>query len=242
MHQAFWLAVQFLTRLPTPNFSVINSRQAAGASVLFYPAVGLLIGCLLIAFFLVFHGLNQYLQAALVLVVWVFLTGGLHLDGLADSVDAWAGGLDSKERSLAIMKDPAAGPIAVIALILIMLVKWSALISIISQQELAKLMVIPVIGRLSILLMMLSTPYVREKGLGEAINKNLPVLEVWGVVLLSLTICVWILGFLAVVSAGLVIWLLRRMVMQRLGGATGDVYGAVLEIVEAAALVVAVWK
>lgn len=242
MHQAFWLAVQFLTRLPTPNFSVINSRQAAGASVLFYPAVGLLIGCLLIAFFLVFHGLNQYLQAALVLVVWVFLTGGLHLDGLADSVDAWAGGLDSKERSLAIMKDPAAGPIAVIALILIMLVKWSALISIISQQELAKLMVIPVIGRLSILLMMLSTPYVREKGLGEAINKNLPVLEVWGVVLLSLTICVWILGFLAVVSAGLVIWLLRRMVMQRLGGATGDVYGAVLEIVEAAALVVTVWK
>ncbi len=241
MYQAFWLAVQFLTRLPTPNIGVTTNQQA-GISVLFYPVVGLLIGCLLAVFSLAVHGLNQYLQAALVLVVWVFLTGGLHLDGLADCADAWVGGLGSKERSLAIMKDPASGPIAVTVLILIMLVKWSALITIINQQELGKLLVIPVMGRVSILLLMLSTPYVREKGLGEAISNNLPVLEARTVVLLSLFICAWMLGFFVMVVAGLLIWMLRRMVLQRLGGATGDVYGAVLEIVEAATLVVVVWK
>jgi len=241
MHQAFWLAVQFLTRLPTPNIGVATNRQA-GVSVLFYPVVGLIIGCLLTTFSLVLYGLNQYLQAALVLVVWVFLTGGLHLDGLADCADAWVGGLGSKERSLAIMKDPAAGPIAVTVLILVMLVKWSALISIINQQELEKLLVFPVMGRESILLLMLSTPYVREKGLGETISNNLPVLEAWVVVLAGLLICTWVLGFFVIVVVGLLIWILRRMVLQRLGGVTGDIYGAVLEIVEAATMVVAVWK
>ncbi len=241
MYQAFWLAVQFLTRLPTPSIGVATSRQV-GISVLFYPVVGLLIGCLLAVFSLLIHGLNQYLQAALVLVAWVFLTGGLHLDGLADCADAWAGGLGSKEQSLAIMKDPAAGPIAVIILILIILVKWSALISIVNQQELEKLLAFPIMGRVSILLLMLSTPYVREKGLGETMSNNLPAQKAWGVVLVSLLISTWILGFFAIALACLLIWVLRRMALLRLGGVTGDVYGAVLEMVEAASMVIAVWK
>ncbi len=241
MQQAFWLAVQFLTRLPTPKTSMVNDCQI-GVSVLFYPVVGLLIGCLLAIFCLLVQGVNQYLQAALVLAFWVFLTGGLHLDGLADCADAWAGGLGSRERSLAIMKDPAAGPIAVAILFLVMLVKWSALISLISNQEFIKLLVVPMMGRLSILLLMLSTSYIREQGLGAIMNKNLPMMETWLVVLVSLIICIWMLGFFVIVSVCLLIWLLRRIALQRLGGVTGDVYGAVLEIVEAATMVFAVWK
>jgi adenosylcobinamide-GDP ribazoletransferase len=165
------------------------------------------------------------------------ITGGLHLDGLADCADAWAGGLSSKERTLAIMKDPAAGPIAVIALVLVLLIKWSALTSLLAEQNFLMLLGIPVLGRLTILAMMLSTPYVRQNGLGTKMQENFPVTRVWMAVFNASLVCIWIRGFAARGVAVFVVWLLRRIVLQRLGGATGDVYGAILELGETAALV-----
>jgi adenosylcobinamide-GDP ribazoletransferase len=67
------------------------------------------------------------LHAALLLTVWVLLSGGLHLDGLADSADAWLGGFGDRERTLTIMKDPRSGPIAVVVLVLVLLLKFCAL-------------------------------------------------------------------------------------------------------------------
>ena len=118
MLASFALAVQFLTRIRlTPELPFSDLR--AGQSVLFYPLVGLLIGLILLLSSYLLMGQTAALSAAIILTVWVLLTGGLHLDGLADSSDAWAGGLADKERSLAIMKDPSAGPIAVVILILL---------------------------------------------------------------------------------------------------------------------------
>jgi adenosylcobinamide-GDP ribazoletransferase len=96
---------------------------------------------------------------------------------------------------------------------------------------------IPVLGRLTILAMMLSTPYVRQNGLGTKMQENFPVTRVWVAVFIGSLVCIWILGFAAIVVAVFVVWLLRRLVLQRLGGATGDVYGAILELGETAALV-----
>jgi adenosylcobinamide-GDP ribazoletransferase len=236
MLQPFWLAVQFLTRLPTPSIENASDFQM-GASVQFYPLVGFLIGVLLIATVWLTQDFGDSVQAALLLTCWVMITGGLHLDGLADCADAWAGGLSSKERTLAIMKDPAAGPIAVIALILVLLIKWSALTSLLAEQKFLMLLAIPVLGRLTILAMMLSTPYVRQNGLGTKMQENFPVTRVWMAVFIGSLVCIWILGFAAIVVAVFVVWLLRRLVLQRLGGATGDVYGAILELGETAALV-----
>jgi adenosylcobinamide-GDP ribazoletransferase len=236
MLQPFWLAVQFLTRLPTPSIENASDSQM-GASVQFYPLVGFLIGVLLIATVWLTQDFGDSVQAALLLTCWVMITGGLHLDGLADCADAWAGGLSSKERTLAIMKDPAAGPIAVIALILVLLIKWSALTSLLAEQNFLMLLGIPVLGRLTILAMMLSTPYVRQNGLGTKMQENFPVTRVWMAVFIGSLVCIWILGFTAIVVAVFVVWLLRRLVLQRLGGATGDVYGAILELGETAALV-----
>ena len=96
--QAFLLALRFLTMLPVPR-GVPNDDLTAGRSLLWYPAVGLLLGLLLL---LVNRSLALpfYLQAAVLLAFWVVLTGGLHLDGLADCADAWVGGLGDREKKL----------------------------------------------------------------------------------------------------------------------------------------------
>jgi len=236
MLQAFWLAVQFLTRLPTPSIENADDSQI-GASVQFYPLVGLLIGVFLIAFAWLTQGFGSLVQAALILTCWVMVTGGLHLDGLADCADAWAGGLVSKERTLAIMKDPTAGPVAVVVLILTLLIKWSSLTSILAEQKYSILLAVPIVGRLTILVMMLSTPYVRENGLGEKMQQNLPVDGARVIVFIGSLVCAWILGFTAIAVAVFIVWLLRRLVMHRMGGASGDVYGAILELSETATLV-----
>lgn len=105
--RAFLVALQFLTRLPV-RLRAAPSEEELGRSLLFYPLVGLLIGMLLttLAMAISAAGISDLLGAALVLAAWVVLTGGLHLDGLADSADAWSGGRGDRERTLAIMKDP----------------------------------------------------------------------------------------------------------------------------------------
>jgi len=110
--QALLIAVQFLTRLPVP-FRIDHQPRHIGHSLLYYPLVGLLIGGILLAGaeLLQRTSLDTGLSAALLLTLWVLLTGGLHLDGLADSADAWVGGLGDKQHTLEIMKDPSCGPI-----------------------------------------------------------------------------------------------------------------------------------
>ena len=98
-------------------------------------------------------------------MLWVAITGGLHLDGLADCADAWVGGFGNRQRSLAIMKDPAAGPIAVLVLVLLLLLKWSLISSIIEKQALSVLLLTPLLGRLAILMLMSTSDYIRTGGL-----------------------------------------------------------------------------
>lgn len=237
MLASFTLALQFLTRLPL-NLCITISDQRIGQSVLFYPLIGLLIGAILVMVNNLLPEQSLALNAAITLTIWVLLTGGLHLDGLADCSDAWAGGLADKERSLAIMKDPAAGPIAVIILVLLLLLKWTALQSLLQQQEqLIALLLAPFLGRLSILILMLSTPYIRNNGLGSAMQQHLPRQAAKFIVFFSLAIIIWLTNIYIVLAALTLIALIRRLALQRLQGVTGDVYGASVEIVETMVLI-----
>lgn len=229
------LAIQFLTRIPLPVRFESSERQW-GQSVLFYPLVGLLIGLMLVLV-LGFLGSGQpELKAVMLLILWVGITGGLHLDGLADCADAWAGGMGSPERSLAIMKDPAAGPIAVIWLILVLMVKWSALVEIVKQSDAEALLMVPMLGRLAIMALMLTAPYVRPGGLGEKMIVNLPVTPARLSLAAWLICALWFTGWMTVLVA-LLVWLaIRYLALRRLGGVTGDVYGAAVELSEAAVL------
>ncbi|MEX6665733.1 adenosylcobinamide-GDP ribazoletransferase [Pseudomonas sp. W2-17] len=235
----FWIALQFLSSLPI-RLPGMPSPQELGRSLLFYPLVGLLFGVLLMALNHLLDGAPMLLHAALLLAAWVMLSGGLHLDGLADSADAWLGGFGDRERTLLIMKDPRSGPIAVVTLVVVLLLKFSALLALIQANTSVGLLLAPVIGRAAMLALFLNTPYVRAGGLGQALADHLPrktgvrvLAAVAGVcVLTGGGAAVWVL----VVAACGFFWL-RRVMMQRLGGTTGDTAGAMLELLETLVLV-----
>jgi len=235
----FWIALQFLSSLPI-RLPGMPEPQELGRSLLFYPLVGLLFGGILWAFNWLLLGTPLLLHAALLLTVWVLLSGALHLDGLADSADAWLGGFGDRERTLTIMKDPRSGPIAVVTLVLVLLLKFAALLALIEQQHAVVLIIVPMIGRSAMLGVFLTTPYVRAGGLGQALADHLPRLAGTRVLAVSALACVLIAGLsgvLAVVLAALVFAWLRKVMLRRLGGTTGDTAGALLELLEVAVLV-----
>lgn len=235
---SFWLALAFLTRLPVPE-RLDPSPSAIGRSLLYYPVVGAIIG-LILALTHAAMATHSTVAAAMIVVLWAGLTGALHLDGLADSADAWIGGQGDRERSLAIMKDPRSGPAGVVAVTTVLLLKYSALAELPPDRSTSQLIWIPLLARSALLFWLISMPYLREKGLGGALLDNMPRQAV--MVTLGLT------GALALPSLGLSLllitfsacFLLRQLSLKRLGGCTGDTLGASLEILEALMLTGAV--
>jgi len=142
----FWIALQFLTTFPV-RLSVMPTPQQNAQALLFYPVVGLLMGGILYGIALLLHALPLVLLSSVILVLWIWLTGGLHLDGLADTADAWIGGCGDKARTLEIMKDPSCGPIGVLSLIVVCILKWSALCVLLQQQCYSVLILFPVFTR-----------------------------------------------------------------------------------------------
>ena len=235
----FWIALQFLSSLPV-RLPGMPAPQELGRSLLFYPLVGLLFGGILWGLNWLMLGAPLLLHAALLLTVWVLLSGALHLDGLADSADAWLGGFGDRERTLTIMKDPRSGPIAVVTLVLVLLLKFAALLALIEQQHALALIIVPLLGRSALLGLFLTTPYVRAGGLGQALADHLPRSAGKQVLAVSGLACVLIAGlsgFFAVVLAVVLFAWLRRVMLRRLGGTTGDTAGALLELLEVAMLV-----
>ena len=236
----FWIALQFLSSLPI-RLPGMPEPKELGRSLLFYPLVGLLFGLILWGMNIALAGAPLLLHAALLLTVWVLLSGGLHLDGLADSADAWLGGFGDRERTLTIMKDPRSGPIAVVTLVLVLLLKFAALLALIEQGQGAVLLIVPLLGRAALLGLFLTTPYVRAGGLGQALADHLPRTAGWRVLALSALGC-WLIGgmidgLVALLIAIAVFAWLRQVMIRRLGGTTGDTAGALLELLEMAVLV-----
>jgi adenosylcobinamide-GDP ribazoletransferase len=232
--RAFLLALQFLTTLPTPK-NLTGDTQLQGLSLLWYPAVGLLLGLLLTLACGVLP-LPFYLQALLTVTLWIVLTGGLHLDGLADCADAWVGGLGDREKTLRLLQDPLCGSMGVMALITLILLKTLALAAVIQAQQLHWLWAVPLLARVSLLLLFLTTRYVRPQGLGDILAQHFS--RAWAVrVLIGIAIVmlfivpldVWVAFVMVLVAIFLMV---RWAAMRRLGGFTGDIAGAQVELVE----------
>jgi adenosylcobinamide-GDP ribazoletransferase len=236
--QPLWIALQFLTRLPGPaprDFS----EQAVGRSALAYPLVGALLGLILLTLYSLLEDIDPAVSAALLLTVWVLLSGGLHLDGLGDSADAWLGGGHDRARSLAIMKDPRAGSAAVIAIVLILLLKFAALSTLPVEQAVPALLWAPLLGRSVLLPLFLTTPSARDEGLGAVLARHLPRRAALVVCLLVVLLATITLGIPGIVLLAVLLALgigLRRLMLKRLGGLTGDTAGALVELSEAASL------
>lgn len=233
------LALQFLTRLPLPTVHSDEPREF-GRSMLYYPLVGLLIGLLLAGLNALLGNTQPMLNAALLLITWILVTGALHLDGLADSADAWLGGHGDRERTLAIMKDPYCGPAAVVILICVLLGKFAALTVIVTTGHSTALIIAPLLARVALTALFLTTPYVRQHGLGSALAEHLPRRPATLIISLTLLACLLWPGIQSFwpVTAGLASFLLMRHLMcQRIGGTTGDTAGAMVEIMELVCMV-----
>jgi adenosylcobinamide-GDP ribazoletransferase len=238
----FWIALQFLSSLPI-RLPGMPKPEELGRSLLFYPVVGVLFGAVLMGMNALLSGTPLMLHAALLLSAWVLLSGGLHLDGLADSADAWLGGFGDRERTLSIMKDPRSGPIAVVTLILVLLLKFTALLALIESQNTVALLLAPVIGRSAMLALFLGTPYVRAGGLGQALADHVPRGVGKQVLLVCAVGCVLVAGLsglYALAAAAFCFFWLRHLMLRRLGGSTGDTAGALLELLEVVVLIMLV--
>ncbi len=235
------VAVGFMTRIPVPSRAFGDARAQA-LSLAWYPAVGLLLGGMLLALAWATSGLPPLLQGALLLLAWTGLTGAMHLDGLADSADAWVGGMAGdadarRERTLAIMKDPQCGPVGVVALGLLLLLKFAVLASLPAAAWPA-LLLAPLLARAMLVPAFTRLPYVRRGGLGAALP-GAPRAACVLSLLASAAVCAtagW-RGALVVAVAVLVFAVWCRACLRRLGGITGDTAGALVELVEVAVLV-----
>lgn len=235
--QAFLCALQFLTQLPVRLAGVPDGR-VQGLAMLYYPLVGLLIGGLLWCCAALTLWLPPAVQATLVLLVWCVLSGGLHLDGLADSADGWMGGLGDRERTLRIMKDPHIGATGVIALLLQLLLKWSLLSALLPAGNGWVLLLAPLAGRTQALLLLATTPYASPGGIASAMLAGLDRRAVrWLALGVALLLLATDWRWLALPA--LLFWLGRRAMLKRLGGATGDTAGALIELTETALLLAA---
>ncbi len=230
--QPLIIAFQLLTRIPLPYSAEFSARNH-GYSILYYPLVGLVIGVGLWLLSQLLSGQEVVLQAAWLLLIWVGFSGGLHLDGLADSADGWVGGMGDRERILMIMKDPACGPMGVIAIVLVLLLKWSGLVALLEGGQVVPLLWVPVLARTLLITLFQTTPYLRSGGMGEALSQYIP--QRWA---LTVQLVVLMLALYFGVHWGVLLLLLlaailfRRGVMKQLGGFTGDLAGALVEKME----------
>jgi len=216
------------------------SERAVANSIIFYPLIGFIIGVLLLIVAWLFGSIQAMLLTAIVLTTWVLLTGGLHLDGLADSADAWAGGFGDSDKTLQIMKDPYCGPAAVVTLLLVLLIKFSAIFVILQSGNIFYLIVPPLLARTSVPVLYQTTSYVRQAGLGSNLSARMPVGAVAVAIFFSMLMTVLLLGqavwiILAVFIVSFVA--IRWLMIKRIGGTTGDTTGALIELTETTALI-----
>lgn len=213
-----------------------------GASLAYFPLVGLLIGGALAG---LDAGLARLwpgpLTGALLLAVLLVLTGAMHVEGFLDTCDSFGGA--TKERRLEIMRDHAVGAFAVAGGVALVLLKWTALFSLPLPERLPALVLFPALSRWAMVLVVRAFPYARPQGLGAAFHDgatSLAVLIAGAIALVGSLALAGVAGLVLFVSASLLAWLLGRWMSRLLGGLTGDAYGAVNEVVEVFVLVAVV--
>jgi adenosylcobinamide-GDP ribazoletransferase len=226
-------AFAFLTRLPVGAGPLREGDL--GRSVAFFPLVGLVLGLALTGLGFGLQGvLAPPLVALLGVALLAIVTGGLHLDGVADLFDAVGGGRGDRARMLEIMRDSRVGAHGAAALVLVLLGKVLALAQVLERRELAAVLLFPVVGRWAVVPDIVLLPYARPEGLGRAFNGQAGAREL---VIASALLAAMIAALgprfaVPAAAAGLAAMLFGLWLRWRLGGLTGDAYGAAVELGE----------
>ena len=265
-------AFSFLTRLPVPSRAIGEGDVAAtslGRSVVWFPLVGAAIGGVQAAVAWLLGGhLPPALIAVTLVTISAVLTGGLHLDGVADTFDAWGGGRGDRARMLEIMRDSRIGAHGAVALVLLLAAKIAAVANLLPHTELLPrfdrltygdpfqrgalwpLLAAPVLARWAAVPLLVFFRYARADGLGSPFRAHARPAHVAGATAVALAAAVAIVAAtpsadvstaigIAAASALGVALALAGLLDRRLDGLTGDVSGAAIELAEVAVLVAA---
>lgn len=243
----FLAALRFLTIMPVPGTHRFDDA-AWGQATAWYPAVGLVLGAIL-------AGLDWGLRwlfpdgvaAALLLVAWVALTGALHLDGFIDCCDGLLAPVQ-RERRLEILRDVHAGAFGIVGIVLLLLSKYAGLVALQGAIRPASLILIPTLARWCMTGAVLLYPYARSgSGLGQKAKTGAGRWQMaiaTGTALLACGLAAWAgLGWTALLLlllTALGSFLIAQWIQSRLGGLTGDAYGAICELAETLSLLAVV--
>jgi adenosylcobinamide-GDP ribazoletransferase len=230
-------ALQFLTLFPWPARTE-RSADEIGRSAIFFPLTGLLLGLILVlANWLVRPFTTSGLCSVVLVALLAFLTGGLHLDGLADTFDGLGAGGD-RDRMLAVMDDSRTGVFGVVAVVLVILFKLHAIESM-ADQIWRALLCAPLLARWAMVLLAFRAKAAKG-GLGSIwiatmAPKHFLIATASAVILVAAIL--QIAGLLLMMWVALFAMALKHYFHRRLGGVTGDVFGAVGELTEGSVLV-----
>ncbi len=250
-------AVSFLTRVPVPGAGEFHSVDV-GRATLFFPLVGAAIGTAAVAVLKLFsihvgggslHFGAPWLPAPLVALLVVafsaWLTGAIHLDGLADTADGLGGGRTREDR-LRIMRDPKVGSYGVVTLILLLAIKVTASSTLIARGAAVPFLILaPTLGRWATVALGRFLPYAHEQrgGLGRAVTEHVGWHELIGATVIAAVVTSLVSGMVGAsswIAVVVVTLVMGRWFRGRIGGVTGDTMGANTELAETAVLVVAV--
>jgi adenosylcobinamide-GDP ribazoletransferase len=235
-------AVQFLTRFPVPAYR-FEPRMILGSAKL-YPIVGALVGlgAMALHWVLVAH-LPASVVAGVILVYFGMLTGGMHEDGLADAFDGLGAGGDRK-RMLDIMRDSRIGSFGALAILFSVLLRWTLLATMDPSKFASYVLAAQVLCRWTALPLAAFMPSARTDGLGEKLARKVSI----PALVLGSVLAIGIVGFslrtrmLAPIVAVAAVTVISGLVYRaKLGGITGDCFGASNQMAEIAVYMCAVW-
>jgi len=234
------LAFSFLTILP-----VIDERPASedtvAASFQWFPLVGFILGAALVGEdWLLAHVFAQVIRSVLIVLSLTAITGAVHLDGLADTADAFGAGRD-RERALDILRDSRVGTFGASAIFFDLTLKILALSTLAGNRRVAALLVAPMLARWAMLFLVATgLPYLRSSGAGSTLLASGGGKGGWPariVTVFTFLIAILFGGLVALAVSALIVFAMRAFYRRWLGGVTGDLIGACGELVEIAVLV-----
>lgn len=220
------VATQFLTRLPTPRVSISDSDFAR--SMRWFPAVGAIIGAIVAGGGWLGAMLDPWVGAAIALVLWVAVTGALHLDGLGDIADAAGAAHKDRDRLLQVLADPHIGSFGVVVIVLQLLAKLVLLHALLAEGCVLALIAVPFAARIGPLLWTRMLPNLHE-GLASRFRQAVRPVDIalWSIALVTAACFV---PALLVTPFLLLAW--QGHLRRKLGGISGDGHGAGIELVE----------
>lgn len=227
------IALQFLTIIPVKIKDIHKPRPH---SLIYFPIIGLLLGLILIVVskLLTIFGFQQFIVNVILVILLIILTGGIHLDGLADTCDAFLS-RKTKDEMLKIMQEPHIGVMGVLSIISILFLKIAFLSSVNLILKHTALLLMCILSRWSLVLAMFLFPYARKEGKAKIFIQGITfkIFSLATIIGVILAVLIWqIKGIIIVLITGAIAYLIGKFINRKLNGITGDTLGAMNELIE----------